>query len=97
MTNHRRFVAGILAVLVLFAVATLFVLALEADHDCIGEDCPVCAVISSCQKALKTLCGVMIAVASLFACRCFVAAFFSRLRAVCCDKTPIVLKVKLLN
>ena len=29
-------------------------LALESDHDCEGDDCPICAVLLRCGEVLKT-------------------------------------------
>ena len=98
MTKQRRSAAVILAVLVLVAVMTsLFVMACEADHDCIGDACPVCAAIAQCRTTLKTLCGVLIAAAIAFACVRLAAAAISVTRALSYRETPITLKVKLLN
>ena len=32
-----------------------FYIADHANHDCIGEDCPVCAVMEQCRIILKTI------------------------------------------
>ena len=98
MTSQRRLAAGILAALVLLAVAaSLFVITQEADHDCVGEDCPVCAVIASCRKTLKALCGILIAAALLFASSRLTAALLGVYRVEFFHETPILLRVKLLN
>ena len=98
MTKQRRLAAVLLAVLVLFALTTsLLVMACEADHVCIGEDCPVCAVIALCRNTLKALCGILLAAAAVFACVRFAAALLSAFRVLSCRETPITLKVKLLN
>ncbi|MCR5648213.1 MAG: hypothetical protein K6F67_01595 [Oscillospiraceae bacterium] len=39
-------------VLVLFSA---FYIAAEADHDCSGEDCLVCACIRQCENALRVV------------------------------------------
>ena len=37
------------------AVCSLLFLVRELDHDCTGEDCPVCAVMQLCEGGLRTL------------------------------------------
>lgn len=39
-----------LLVLVLFSA---FYIAAEADHDCCGKDCPICACIHQCENTLR--------------------------------------------
>ena len=96
--TKRRFAAAILAALILVAVtASLFVVAHEADHDCIGEGCPVCAFIAVCQNTLETLSEALGVFAAIAAPVCFVAVFFTPLKAVLYKGTPVLLKVKLLN
>ena len=69
MTNKKRSAAVLCALFVLFAlIASLFFIVHEADHDCRGENCLVCAVIALCQNTIKTLCGALIAAAFAFAC-----------------------------
>lgn len=98
MTNKRRLAAVFLAAFILFAMtASLFVMAHEADHDCIGEGCSICAVISLCRNTLKALGGTLIAAALLFACLRFAAPILLPIRVSSYSKTPITLKVKLLN
>lgn len=98
MTNKKRLAAVILSALVLFALVTsLFVIIHEADHDCIGENCPVCAVIAVCQNTLKTLGSIPGAVALAFACFCSTASVIAFFLTVSYNKTPVSLKVKLLN
>lgn len=98
MVTKRRFAAAILAALVIVAVtASLFVVVHEADHDCIGEGCPVCAVVAVCRNTLKTLSGALAAFAAAAASVCFAAILILALNASFRSETPISLKVKLLN
>ena len=30
-------------------------IAIEADHDCTGEDCPICACIAQCENTLHQI------------------------------------------
>ncbi len=50
-----RRVALLLAAVVfgVFLLSTACI-ALESDHDCEGDDCPVCAVLLRCVEVLKT-------------------------------------------
>ncbi len=52
----RRFTAGIMGIMVLVVVLFSSVyLAHELNHECSGEDCPVCAVISQCENTLRQM------------------------------------------
>ena len=98
MTNKKCLTVVILAAPILCALMTsLFVIMHEADHDCIGENCPVCAVIAVCQNTLKTLGGIVGAAALAFACFCFAASVIAFFLTISYNKTPVSLKVKLLN
>ena len=56
MANRRRVSALILCVglVLILAVSTAFI-AHEADHDCCGEECPVCRMIALHVGLLRTL------------------------------------------
>ena len=96
MEKKKRIAALLLAVTVLLVMlySALFIAA-EADHDCVGENCPICYQINVCQNALKNLSLAVCAVA-------FAAAFtytLCRSISACADFTPsytlVSLKVKL--
>ena len=98
MTKARRITNVVLAVLVFAAVTfSLFMIARGADHDCIGENCPVCAVIALCRNTLKYLGGALTAAAVLLACLRSAQYSVPSFRAGYSSQTPISLKVKLLN
>lgn len=65
MTHAKQTIALItpLAMLLLVLVSVSF-LAAEADHDCAGEDCAVCACIRQCVETLRQL-GSIAALAAL--------------------------------
>ena len=98
MERKKRIVAMLLAVTILFVVlCSAAFIAEEANHDCAGENCPICAQISVCQNMLKTFALAVCAVA-------FAAAFTYTLRKhifACTDMVPsytlVSLKVKLTN
>ena len=96
MEKKKRIAALVLAVIVLFVMlySALFIAA-EADHDCVGENCPICYQINVCQNALKNLSLAVSAAA-------FAAAFtytLCRSISACSDFatscTLVSLKVKL--
>ena len=96
MTKKKRIISLIVAVAVFFVMlySALFIVS-HAEHDCVGENCPICYQISVCQNALKNLSLAVSAAA-------FAAAFtytLCRSISACADVTPsytlISLKVKL--
>ena len=49
-----RITAGIMGSMMLVIVLfSSFYIAAEADHDCIGEDCLICACIQQCEDTLR--------------------------------------------
>ncbi len=98
MAKVRRLSAVLLVAFVLVAMMfSLFMIIHEAGHDCIGDNCPVCAVITLCQNTLKALGDALLAAALVFACFCSAASVLSLSRIATYNRTPISLKVKLLN
>ena len=71
MEKKKRIAALLLAVTVLLVMlySALFIAA-EADHDCVGENCPICYQINVCQNALKNLslavCAAVFAAAFIY-------------------------------
>lgn len=56
MMKKTRALAALLALALLFVMlSSSCYLALETDHDCIGDDCPVCCRIGLCEQMLKTV------------------------------------------
>ena len=96
MTKKKRIISLVVAVAVFFVMlySTLYIAA-EANHDCVGENCPICYQISVCENTLKNLSLAVCAVA-------FAAAFtytLCRSISACADVTPsytlVSIKVKL--
>ena len=56
MEKKKKVIAVFLTVALLFVMlySALFIAA-EADHDCVGENCPICYQINVCQNTLKNL------------------------------------------
>ena len=89
-----RLLAAVLAVVMLFSAVYI---AVEANHNCSGEDCAICRQISICENLLKTL-GLAGAAAAISA-----AFTYTVCRAIlpCTEMigtlTLVSLKVKLSN
>ena len=96
MTKKKRIISLVVAAAVFFVMlcSALFIAA-EADHECVGENCPICYQINVCRNTLKNL--------SLAVCAAAFAAALSytlcRGVSVCTDYaqsyTLVSLKVKL--
>ena len=56
MTKKFRFMVRLLAVVVAVVMLSSAVyMAVEADHDCSGDDCAICHQIGVCENLLKSL------------------------------------------
>ena len=98
MTKKFRFLTGLLAVvLAVVMLSSAVYIAVEADHDCSGDDCAICRQISICENLLKSL-GLAGAAAAITA-----AFTYTMCRAIlpCAETigtlTLVSLKVKLSN
>ncbi len=50
----RRTAAGVMGIMMLVIVLlSALCIAAEADHDCTGEDCLICACIGQCENILR--------------------------------------------
>ena len=98
MTKKPCFMTRLLAaVLAVVMLSSAIYIAVEADHDCSGDDCAICRQISICENLLKSL-GLAGAAAAISA-----AFTYTVCRAIlpCAETidtlTLVSLKVKLLN
>ena len=98
MTKNLCFMTRLLAaVLAGVMLSSAGYLAVEADHDCSGDDCAICRQISICENLLKSL-GLAGAAAAITA-----AFTYTVCRAIlpCAEMngtlTLVALKVKLSN
>ena len=56
MTKKFRFMVRLLAVVLAVAMlSSAIYIAVEANHDCSGDDCAICRQISICENLLKSL------------------------------------------
>lgn len=55
-TKKQRTLASLIcAVFIIVTSFSLFFIVKEADHDCRGENCPICACIHQAEETLKQL------------------------------------------
>lgn len=80
-----------IAALLLFGVF----ISIHAGHDCTGEDCAICATISSCEHMLRTLAAMLIALGLCTMCAAALHARYITVRADEESRTLVSLKVKL--
>ena len=52
---QQRRAAGLCAAMVLVLLASLLFITHEANHDCSGRDCPICACIRQAENHVKQL------------------------------------------
>ena len=98
MTKRPCFMTRLLAVvLAVVMLSSAVYLAVEANHDCSGEDCAICHQIGVCENLLKSL-GLAGAAAAITA-----AFTYTMCKAIlpCAETTDtltlVALKVKLSN
>ena len=98
MTKKFRFMTRLLAVvLAVVMLSSAVYIAVEADHDCTGDDCAICHQIGACENLLKSL-GLAGAAAAVTA-----AFTYTMCKAIlpCTEMTGtltlVALKVKLSN
>ena len=93
---RRQRIAAVLAVLVLLALAvSLSYLVCEADQDCTGADCPICALLAVCGRLLRAL-GLALGL-KVLGLPGRAAAHTAARNKIRCALTPVRLRVKLLN
>lgn len=96
--TKKRILAAVLTALVLAVMlsSSLFIIE-HADHDCTGEDCPICQQIYLCTQTLKTLSLAVIAAAVFYAFSALLSITIRQVETACVPHTPVSLKVKLTN
>ena len=98
MTNHSRIAAAVLAAITVLAVIFSSAFIIEhADHDCTGEDCPICEQLCACAQNLKNLTAAAATIMVILAFRFAVQAVMGQAKYAYIPHTPVNLKVKLSN
>ena len=96
--KRNRIAALLLAVTILVIMLySAFFVAAEADHDCVGEGCPICYQVDACQNTLKSLslavcvtgfCGVAVPLVFL---RLFLSSYYNSEVNIIMKKTTALL------
>ena len=98
MTNKNRLVALVLSLTVLLVIlSSVFFIAIEADHDCIGDDCPICYQIGVCENTLKSIGQAVIVVVIAAFIGLFSSAMPSFIKKMAFNTSLVTLRVKLSN
>ena len=94
---RRTFAFVVFIALLLSVLFSISFVSHGASHDCVGEDCQICAVINKCAEILRDL-------GALGACTAIFGIFVFSFRVIADDSgesntftTPVRLKVKLTN
>jgi hypothetical protein len=94
--KRKRLLAALIAGLTVAALlAACCFLALEAEHDCPGEGCHICAQLGVCMNLLRTF-FISLSVAALFV-LCAAARPALRAGGAAAFPTPVSLKIRLLD
>lgn len=99
MSKVLKLIAPVLAALIILTVfmSLLFVIH-EAHHNCTGEDCPVCARIEACISTVKNFIDIVtVAVLLSVIAALLIITSLPPNKIFGKEKTPVYLKVKLLN
>ena len=94
----KKIISGVAAILFLaIMLFSSFYIAAEADHDCTGEDCPICAVIHQCENTLSSFGGSLPVqtIVTPIILSCLLAAFLRKADFV--QETPVSEKVRMDN
>lgn len=98
LTNKKRLIALVVlvAVLAVALFSSCYVIR-EADHDCTGAACPICAMIEQCEDNLRQIGnGQITIIAVMAAICCFFSAFYPVVSTVSIE-TLVTRKVRLNN
>lgn len=98
VSKARRITAGIIGLMMLFVMLfSAFYMAAEADHDCSGEDCPICACIQQCENTLRLFGGGEIRLLSVIIPTLFILPAAALCAAAVPQDTLVSRKVRLNN
>lgn len=98
ITKEKRIISGIIAIM-MFAVimiSSLFI-AIEADHDCCGEDCPICSFVTVCENTLRHVTEGIAAVALVVFSYVVLILLENPVVLFITQETPVSAKVRLNN
>lgn len=98
MTRKIKLVALALTVAFLLSASlSLYFITQEADHDCVGEGCEICALLSQCEHTLKIIFAFAKEAVLALSILHISHGFVKKLADITAQNTPVALKVELLN
>ena len=98
MNLKRRVFSALLILLIVFVLfASFYFILHESNHDCSGEECPVCALVAVCRNTLKNFSAALVLYALLRSLAPGIIASVSCRDDHSCFASPVSLKVRLLN
>ena len=92
--NRLLAAAACLLLFVVLFSATSY-LALESNHDCIGEDCPVCACLEQCGQVIRLMGTGLLADAVILFAALPIRQDFTGFFSVFLLRTPVLQRVRL--
>ncbi len=97
-SKMNRTFAGIMSVLMLLVVffSAIFI-AFHTDHDCKGEDCPICACLEQCENILHGASDGSQFTASGFIPVVLIAGYILVSYCIVISDTPVSAKVRMNN
>ena len=96
MAKKHSVIRVLLCLAILFAlVFSVFYVAVEADHDCVGEDCAVCQQVARCESLLRIALPLFASALFALAGNMFSALCLYTSAETANKRTPVALKVKL--
>ena len=58
VSKSKRIAAGVIGMLMIIVMLfSAFYISSETGHDCVGEDCPICACVQQCENVLHKIGG----------------------------------------
>ena len=97
MRKHRLLTACLALLCVFLLLFSSFFVSFHTAHACAGENCPICAQLDTCEKALKSVAAAVSALTLALLCGGMAALPPLPLFREMQRPSPIALKVKLSN
>ncbi len=97
--KQHNILSAVIMIMMLLVIAlfSAYFIAAEADHDCCGEDCPICSMVQQCERALRET-GDGMAAAAVSILPVLIFLFYTNLLTeVQPCATPVSLKIRLNN
>lgn len=91
-----RIVAGIIAMLMILGVLFFsFYISSELEHDCLGNDCPICASIQQCENVLHKIGGGIAYAISIILPALLICVSINILSNDLLQETPVSRKIRM--